>query len=181
MKPTILTTFFLIIFAGISIQAEVTNSASVYTLKPEDSEAFYFTPENYGVKTDGKTDVSEALQKAINQVKTEKNFGILFIPEGKYKISKTIYIPPAVRLIGYGTTRPEIILGKNSPGFQIETTVDKNLEKYMIWFTGNMVTDELQVRDANPGTFYSAISNIDFRIEDGKMKVSYNTDLSAIR
>jgi len=167
MKPTILTTFFLIIFAGISIQAEVTNSASVYTLKPEDSEAFYFTPENYGVKTDGKTDVSEALQKAINQVKTEKNFGILFIPEGKYKISKTIYIPPAVRLIGYGTTRPEIILGKYSPGFQPETTVDKNLEKYMIWFTGNMVTDELQVRDANPGTFYSAISNIDFTIEDG--------------
>ncbi len=169
MKTTIFKTFFLIVFAGISflIQAAVTNSASVYTLKPEDSEAFYFTPENYGFENDEKTDVSEALQKAINQVKTEKNFGILFIPEGKYKISKTIYIPPAVRLIGYGTTRPEMILGKNSPGFQPETTGDKNQEKYMIWFTGNKVTAENKPQDANPGTFYSAISNIDFTIEDG--------------
>ena len=134
MKTTIFKTFFLIVFAGISIQiqAAVTNPASVYTQKPEDSEAFYFTSENYGFKNDGKTDVSEALQKAINQLKTEKNFGILFIPEGKYKISKTIYIPPAVRLIGYGKTRPEIILGKNSPAFQPETTSDKNQEKYMM-------------------------------------------------
>lgn len=169
MKTTIFKTFFLIVFTGITfqIQAAVPNSASVYTLKPEDSEAFYFTPENYGIKNDGKTDVSEALQTAINQVKTEKNFGILFIPEGKYKISKTIYIPPAVRLIGYGTTRPEMILVKNSPGFQPETTGDINQEKYMIWFTGNKVTAENKPQDANPGTFYSAISNIDFRIEDG--------------
>ena len=169
MKQTIFKTFFLIVVAGISfqIQAAVTNSASVYTQKPEDSEAFYFTPENYGFKNDGKADVSEALQTAINQVKTEKNFGILFIPEGKYKISKTIYIPPAVRLIGYGTTRPEMILVKNSPGFQPETTGDKNQEKCMIWFTGNKVTAENKPQDANPGTFYSAISNIDFRIEDG--------------
>lgn len=60
---------------------------SIYTLKPNDPEAFYFTPENYQIKADGKMDVSDALQAAINQVKKEKNFGILFIPEGKYKIS----------------------------------------------------------------------------------------------
>ncbi|HCY41919.1 MAG TPA: gluconolaconase [Prolixibacteraceae bacterium] len=169
MKSKFSKLIFAFLFAGISIQiqAAVTNPASVYTQKPEDTGAFYFTPENYAFENDGKTDVSEALQKAINQVKTEKNFGILFIPEGKYKISKTIYIPPAVRLIGYGTTRPEIILGKNSPGFQPETTGDKNQEKYMIWFTGGIVTDESQVRDANPGTFYSAVSNIDFTIEEG--------------
>lgn len=33
-------------------------------------------------------DVSDALQAAINQVKKEKNFGILFIPEGKYKSAR---------------------------------------------------------------------------------------------
>jgi hypothetical protein len=169
MKPKFLTLIFAFLFAGISMQisASTTNPASVYTQKPEDGEAFYLTPENYGFKNDGKTDVSEALQKAINEVKTEKNFGILFIPEGKYKISKTIYIPPAVRLIGYGKTRPEIILGKNSPGFQVTDAKENNSEKYMIWFTGGIVTDESQVRDANPGTFYSAVSNIDFSIEDG--------------
>jgi hypothetical protein len=168
MKTTILLPFFLIFFAVITIQAQTSKtSASVYTQKFNDTEAYYFTTENYGIKTDGSTDVSEALQKAINQVKSEKNFGILFIPEGKYKISKTLYIPPAVRLIGYGKNRPEIILGVNSPGFSAKDTAENKTEKYMIWFTGNMVTDETQVRDANPGTFYSAITNIDFRIEKG--------------
>ena len=157
---------FLLIVFFFQTRAALTNSVSVYTQKLNDPEAVYFTPEYFDIKADGKTDVSEALQKAINTVKSEKNFGILFIPEGKYLIRKTIYIPPAVRLIGYGAIRPEIILGNNSPGFETNVN-DSNAEKYMIWFTGNLVTDESQVRDASPGTFYSAVSNVDFRIEDG--------------
>jgi polygalacturonase len=142
-------------------------TTSVYTQRPNDSEAFYFTPENYRITTDGKTDVSEALQNAINQVKRERNFGILFIPEGKYKISKTIYIPSAIRLIGYGKNRPEFMLAKNSPGYQEEVTNDKGKAKYMFWFTGGIVEEGQPVRDANAGTFYSAMSNINLRIEDG--------------
>ncbi len=162
---------FVILFLTALIfgNASSKESKSVYTLKFNDAEAFYFTPETYNIKADGKTDVSDELQKAINQVKTEKNFGILFIPEGKYKISKTIYIPKAIRLIGYGKNRPEFILGKNSPGFQAAE------EKYMFWFTGNMVSEGDRPQDANPGTFYSAISNIDFTIEDG------NPDAVALR
>lgn len=140
---------------------------SVYPFRPDDSEAYYFTPENYRIQADGKTDVSEALQAAINQVKREKNFGILFIPEGKYKISRTIYIPAAIRLIGYGKRRPEFILAKNSPGFQEEVPGDKGKARYMFWFTGGLVEEGQEPRDANAGTFYSAMSNIDLRIEDG--------------
>lgn len=140
---------------------------SIYQQKPNDPEAFYFTFENYGVKADGKMDVSDFLQRAINQVKKERNFGILFIPEGKYKITKTIYIPSAIRLIGYGKNRPEFILAKNSPGFQNEVPEDKGKAKYMFWFTGNMVEEGQEPRDANAGTFYSAMSNINLRIEDG--------------
>jgi sugar lactone lactonase YvrE len=136
---------------------------SVYTLRPEDPEAFYFT----GVKADGKTDVSEALQAAINQVKREKNFGILFIPEGKYLISKTIYVPGAIRLIGYGAKRPEFILARNSPGYQEEVATDKGRAGYMFWFTGGAVEPGQTPRDAGAGTFYSAMSNINLRIEDG--------------
>ena len=140
---------------------------SVYTLRPDDAEAFYFTPENYGIKADGKTDVSAALQQAINQVKRERNFGILFIPEGKYLISRTIYVPGAIRLIGYGKKRPEIILAKNAPGFQEENAGDKGKAQYMFWFTGGLVEEGQQPRDAGAGTFYSAMSNINLRIEDG--------------
>ena len=140
---------------------------SVYTQKPEDPEAFYFTPENFGFKADGRTDVSEALQRAINQLKREKNFGILFIPEGKYRISRTIYIPGAIRLIGYGKNRPEFILSKNSPGFGAPDPSDKGGARYMFWFTSGLVEDESRIPDAGAGTFYSAMSNIDLTIEDG--------------
>ncbi|MFH0757600.1 MAG: glycosyl hydrolase family 28-related protein [Bacteroidota bacterium] len=154
-------------FGLLHAQAGPDNSESVYRLKPEDPEAYFFTPENYHIRADGAMDVSDALQEAINQVKTEKNFGILFIPEGKYRISRTIYIPGAVRLIGYGQNRPEIILGKNTPGYQKEVASDQGLANYMFWFTGRMVTEGSEPGDAGAGTFYSAISNINFTIEDG--------------
>lgn len=139
---------------------------SFYTQKPNDPEAVYFIPENFGVK--GKdADVSNALQTIINQVKREKNFGIIYIPEGTYRISKTIYVPQAIRLIGYGARRPEIILAKNSPGYQEEIPSDKGKANYMFWFTSRIVENDGRVQDAGAGTFYSALSNIDLRIEDG--------------
>jgi hypothetical protein len=139
------------------------NQESVYMQKPEDPEAFYFTAGNLN----GNADISEVLQAAINQVKKEKNFGILFIAEGKYKISKTIYIPNAIRLIGYGKKRPEFILAKNSPGYQAEVAEDRGKARYMFWFIDGLAQDKQPVRDAGAGTFYSGISNINLRIEDG--------------
>ena len=141
-------------------------SESVYKQKPNDPEAIYFVPSDYGV-TGKDADVSDALQKVINDLKTEKNFGIIFIPEGTYRISKTIYVPQAIRLIGYGNKRPVIILSKNSPGFQQEVPTDKGKASYMFWFTSRIVGNDGRVQDANAGTFYSAISNIDLKIEDG--------------
>lgn len=140
---------------------------SIYTQKPSDPQALFFTPEAFGITNDGKTDVSDALQAAINKVKNEQAFGILFIPEGKYRISKTIYIPGAVRVIGYGKNRPEFILSKNSPGFADEYPNDKGKSKYMFWFTGGIVNDESRVGDAGAGTFYSCMSNVNIKIEDG--------------
>ena len=143
----------------VALSAYGLPGASVYTERPDDPEAFYFTPENYGFKADGKQDVTEALQQAIFQVKREKNFGILFLPEGEYRISKTIQIPSSVRLIGYGKRRPVIYLAKDTPGFQEQ--------QYMVWFTGGIAPEGREPSDANAGTFYSALSNVDFRIDKG--------------
>ena len=169
MKPQKRMSFLILLFsAGIlSTYAAADKSLSVYQLKPNDPEAYYFTAEKYNIRADGKMDISDALQAAINQVKTEKSFGILFVPEGKYLISKTIYIPGAIRLIGYGKTRPEIILAKNSPGYQVQDADSRYPERYMIFFTGGLVVEGRQPGDAGAGTFYSAISNVDLRIEDG--------------
>ncbi len=139
------------------------NAQSVYTQIPNDSGAHYFNKELFGIKADGSHDVTEALQLAINRLKKEKNFGVIFIPEGKYRISKTIYVPKAIRIIGYGKNRPEFILGKSTHGYQ-------NDYNYMFWFTNNLVENEAEPQDAGAGTFYSAISNIDFRIEAGNPK-----------
>lgn len=69
-----LNTIILILLGMICTQLYAVQLNSIYPLKPNDSEAFYFTPENYPIKADGKMDVSDALQAAINQVKKEKNF-----------------------------------------------------------------------------------------------------------
>ena len=160
MKYIIRKLFLSTVLAAVYASGIYANGGSVYTLRPDDPEAFYFTPENFNIKADGKTDVSDELQAAINRLKTEKAFGILFIPEGKYLISKTIHVPAAIRLIGYGKSRPEIILGRNTPGYAAE-------QNYMIWFTGGLVQEGRAPQDAGAGTFYSALSNINFRIEKG--------------
>ncbi len=142
-------------------------SKSFYTKQLIDSDAVYFTPENFNIKADGSMDVSDVLQQALYDLKTTHNFGILFLPGGKYLISKTIYVPQAIRIIGYGTNRPLIILKKNSPGFQQPDSADKGKAKYMFWFIHSVPKPGEPVRDAGAGTFYSAMSNVDLEIEDG--------------
>jgi hypothetical protein len=167
----LLLLLFLTCFAGfakpLAHQPGFGAGRSFYQQRLNDKEAVYFTPDKYAVKADGKTDVSNALQQAINNVKDKNNFGVLFIPEGKYLISKTIFVPRAVRLIGYGKTRPMIILAKNSPGFKQSDTTDKGKAKYMFWFVNNISKPGEEVYDAGASTFYSALSNINLKIEDG--------------
>ena len=163
----------LIILTGIFYYPIITNygapskSISFYQSKMDDSAAVYFTPENFKFKNDGKSDVSDVLQEAIRKVKTTTNFGIVFIPEGTYIISKTIFIPKAIRLIGYGKKRPLIVLAKNSKGFQTPNLSDKGEANYMLWFVNELREPNQPVDDANAGTFYSAFSNINLKIEDG--------------
>jgi Pectate lyase superfamily protein/SMP-30/Gluconolactonase/LRE-like region len=164
-KISLIITGFLI--GCISGYSAIKPTSSYYTLKPEDPDAVYFTPSAFSISADGKTDVSVQLQNAINQLKADRNFGIMFIPEGRYLISKTIYIPASIRLIGYGKNRPQIILEKNAPGFQNPNPDDKGKASYMFWFTSSIVEPGKEPRDAGAGTFYSAISNIDLVIEDG--------------
>jgi len=155
------------VFALLVSSAGAVDNRSVYRQRINDPEAVYFTPDKFAITADGKTDVSAELQKAVNQLKKDKNFGILFIPSGTYKISRTIYIPKAIRLIGYGETRPLFVLAKNSPGYQSPDSSDKGKANYMFWFTDGMAEEGRKPRDAGAGTFYSAMSNINLKIEDG--------------
>src|SRR5689334_15873176 len=104
--------------ALISLTAVSVFASSYYPNKLDDSKAIYLTRENFAVRGDGIADDTAALQQAIDKVQETTNQGILFIPSGRYRLSKTVYIWPGIRLIGFGTTRPVFVLGANTPGFQ---------------------------------------------------------------
>jgi sugar lactone lactonase YvrE len=160
-------------------------AASYYTVRPDDPKAVYLTRDAFPVKGDGIADDSDAIQQAIDKVQAGANQGIVFVPEGRYRITRTIYVWPAIRLIGYGAARPVFLLGRSTPGYQ-----DPSQENYMVFFAGGRPgagrggpgaaaasqqprrsgRDGLNLampRDAGAGTFYSAMSNIDLEIEDG--------------
>ncbi|MGH9724442.1 MAG: glycosyl hydrolase family 28-related protein, partial [Candidatus Acidiferrales bacterium] len=133
---------------------------SYYPDRLNDARAFYLTPKNFPVKGDGIADDTAGIQQAINKVQETTNQGILFVPPGRYRLTKTIYIWPGIRLIGYGNMRPVFLLAAHTPGFQQGPS-------YMVFFAGARPTGNAPPPDANPGTFYSAMSNIDIEIQDG--------------
>jgi len=155
--------------------------ASYYPLRLEDSKAVYLTKDQFPVKADGLADDSAAIQAAIDKAEAEHGEGIVFVPEGRYRVTRTIYVWPSVRVIGYGANRPVFVLADNTPGYQQGIG-------YMFFFTGGRpggkhwterrpngarpvmegtVPPSNNVVDANPGTFYSAMSNVDFEIGKG--------------
>ena len=134
--------------------------SSYYPARLDDAKAVYLTRDRFPVNGDGTADDSDPLQQAINQVQETTNQGILFVPAGRYRLTKTIYIWPGIRLIGFGAERPTFVLSANTPGFQAGPA-------YMVFFAGGRPATNAPPRDASPGTFYSAISNIDIEIGDG--------------
>ena len=150
----------LIIFGTFLLAAPLWGT-SYYTIRLDDPKAVYLTRDNFSVH-DGIADDTDAIQQAIDKVQETTNQGIVFVPEGRYRLTKTIYIWPGIRVIGYGAARPVFVLGKNTPGYQ-----DPDKEKLMIFFAGRRPGRNVQPPDASPGTFYSALSNIDLEIRDG--------------
>jgi hypothetical protein len=176
MKKGIALAFFAACF-GLTLSAE-----SYYPTRLADAKAVYLTSDNFPVRANGVADDSAAIQAAIDRA-AERGEGIVFVPSGRYRVTRTIYVWPAVRVIGYGATRPVFVLADNTPGYQ------QGLG-YMFLFAGGKprnqsgpridfatgrpaepiegtVPPDASIPDANPGTFYSAMSNVDFEIGKG--------------
>lgn len=63
----------------------------------------YFNVKNFGVKGDGTTDDTNAIQTAFNS-----GAGMYYFPAGKYIVSNTITLPEKVSMIGDGINATEI-------------------------------------------------------------------------
>jgi sugar lactone lactonase YvrE len=173
MKTLFLSVALLL---GAVASATAQPGASAFTARPDDPRAIALT----GAAGD---DDSAAIQAAIDKAAADREEGIVFIPEGRYRLTHTIYVWPAVRVIGWGAHRPVFVLGDNTPGFATGVAD-------MVIFAGvrpgsgpssrperpafkvpfpppGSVPPNPNIADANPGTFYSAMSNIDFEIGKG--------------
>jgi hypothetical protein len=134
---------------------------SVYPLRPSDAHGVYLTRQDFGVRGDGVADDSDALQRAIDRAQETVHHGIVFVPEGRYRLTRTIHVWAGIRLIGYGAHRPVFELAANTPGFQ------QGPDKDMLWFTDERTPEGQPIADASEFTFFSAVSNIDFEIGAG--------------
>jgi hypothetical protein len=153
----------------LSASSAMARTQSVYLTAPDDPRAV--SVKGVG---DGRVDDTAAVQSAIDAARDKTGHGVVFLPSGRYRLSRSILVPPGVRVFGVGAKRPVFVLGANTPGFQKGVGT-------MIVFTGGdqysvgkvpvpaptAVGAKGDVRDANSGTFYSSLSNVDIEIGAG--------------
>ena len=161
---------FSIALAGTAGSA-IAASTSVYLEQPSEPHAIVVK----GVG-DGQADDSTAIQQAIDAAAMTNGVkgGIVFLPSGRYRVSRTILLRSGVRLFGVGKTRPVILLGDNTAGFSDGIAA-------IVSFTGDDQYGagkppipppttrpfDPNIFDATQTTFYSGLSNIDFNIGQG--------------
>jgi hypothetical protein len=139
---------------------------SVFTLRPADPYAAYLERGVYGAAADGVADDTPAIQAAIDQAAGTTGGGIVFVAEGRYRITHIVHLWSGIRLIGYGAHRPVFVLGANTSGYQ-KGHEFLGTGRYMLQFASRPPAAGGLVVDANEFTFYSGISNLDFEIGDG--------------
>ena len=134
---------------------------SVYRQRPEDALAVDARPGVAGLHGDGVSDDADALQAAINRVQETTGEGVVFLADGRYRLSHTIYLWSGIRLIGYGEHRPTFVLADHSPAFEKGHDF-LGTGRYMLQFASRRPTGDGPVLDANEFTFYSGLSNVNF-------------------
>jgi hypothetical protein len=154
-------------------------SVSAYQTMPDDPRAVVVH-----AKADGVQDASDALQAAIDSAANNRAGGVVFLPSGRYRLTRTLLIPVGVRVYGVGKTRPVFVLAANTPGFQkgvANMVIFTGTDTYNIGGVAQPVPSAVPapgtpgakpVRDANSSTFYSVLSNVDFEVGDGNAAAS---------
>ena len=163
----------LLIAATLALATSAWAGPSMYLSAPPDPRAIIVDASG-----DGRSDDSAAIQKALDAAAGSGAGGLVFIPAGRYRITRTLFVWPGTRVFGVGATRPVLVLGDNTPGF------DRGVAN-MVIFAGRgpspagapgrgvpfpppgSVPFNAGIADANPGTFYSAMANVDIEIGAG--------------
>ena len=170
----------LVLCLSFLVVPRAAGAASVFTSRPDDPAAVHVDPPD----AQPGANHTALLQAALDQAAASPAGGIVLVPAGRYRITRTLIVWRAVRIIGYGATRPVFVLPERTPGFQSGLGV-------MVHFTNarpargqggqggqggparvafpppGFVPPKDDVPDANQTTFYSSMMNVDFEIGDG--------------
>jgi hypothetical protein len=165
---------------SVSGTRTATASTSVYRVMPNDPTAVVLGSEQFPVHGDGVGDDTAVLQAAIDEasrrggqnwlgnivggsrdVTVGDGGGVVFVPEGRYRLSRTVDLHASVRLIGFGAKRPEFYLGENTPGFQ-----DGN-SSFLFAALRRPYQPGTPRTFGNNDTFGTGLINVDIRIGPG--------------
>ena len=127
------------------LSAAPASAQSYYTMRLDDAKAVH--ADAMGARGDGAADDTAAIQAAIDCVQESTGHGIVFLPEGRYRITRTIHVWPSIRLIGYGARRPVLVLAAQTPGF-----TDPAAENHLVFFAGSRPGTAAGGRGAAAGT-----------------------------
>src|SRR6186713_406532 len=169
----------VVVLTAVATQTTAFAAQSEFESAPADSRAVTVKG-----KADGRADDSDAIQQAIDQASENGTGGLVFLPSGRYKITRSILVWPGVRIYGTGRTRPVLFLGDNTPGFQkgvgsmvafvgarrganVFAQVERTEIPRVPFPPPSVVPFDPKVWDANSATFYSAMSNVDIEIGAG--------------
>ena len=97
------------------VSAGTASAQSVFTTRPDDPDAINLMAPEFAVRGDGTADDTAAIQSAIDKAGSSFSGGLVFIPSGRYRLTRTVYLWRGVRLVGYGATRPVFVLGDETP------------------------------------------------------------------
>ena len=170
-------TLLVLILASLTTS---TFAASTYPQRLDDPGAVYLTPQEFHVHGDGQQDDSEAVQAAIDKLQSSKGEGHRLhparpLPHQPHHLSlawrTTDRLRPAAAGLRAGRKYPGLsgrhslhvlFRGRSPPiGGLLHNTILHPTPAV------GTVPPIRNVPDANPGTFYSAISNVDFEIGPG--------------
>ena len=141
--------FFL--FLGISVFFSVSSAGATSITRENKAENSYLTVKDYGAAGDGKTDDTITFQRAI-----DSNLGDIHIPNGTYRLTKTIIIDldriGPVSIVGSGTVK--LIMAGPGPVFKLigthKGTADPDTVKENVWKNQRMpVVSRLEIVGIN--------------------------------
>ncbi|MFI6821916.1 glycosyl hydrolase family 28-related protein [Micromonospora sp. NPDC050187] len=160
--------------------ASASAGASVYRTMPTDPTAVVLGSAQFPVHGDGVGDDTASVQAAIDEasrrggenglgnivggargVTVGDGGGVVFVPEGRYRLSRRVDLHASVRLIGFGAKRPEFHLGESTPGFQ------EGNQSFLFVATRRPYQPGTTPTFGNNDTFGTGLVNLDIRIGAG--------------